>query len=252
MLVYDYKYIPLVVNKKRQDNSFHISTASTFPTTNGFTITSGGRVGIGTTTINSETLTINQTTGGASALYVYTTGVTTGQSYGLTVVAGTNSSDRSFAVFSQSSTEYLKVRGDGYLFSTPTYNNQWPGTSANMYVASDGSFGRTTPSSGRFKENIIDWSGNGLNTILALKPKTFKYKKDYVDSDLNFLGLIAEDVAEVLPYLAEYENSNRTGLVENVRYDTIVVPLIAAIQEQQCTICTQASMINILKSCIGI
>jgi hypothetical protein len=32
------------------DNSFHISTASTFPTTNGFTMTSGGSVGIGTTT----------------------------------------------------------------------------------------------------------------------------------------------------------------------------------------------------------
>ena len=30
------------------DNSFHISTASTFPTTNGFTITSAGNVGMGT------------------------------------------------------------------------------------------------------------------------------------------------------------------------------------------------------------
>jgi hypothetical protein len=146
----------------------------------------------------------------------------------------------------------LTLRGDGYMFSVPTYNNTWPGSSANMYVASDGSFGRVTASSRRFKENIIDWSGNGLDTILALKPKTFKYKKDYVNSDLNFLGLIAEEVAEVLPYLAEYKNPDRTGLVENVRYDTIVVPLIAAIQEQQCTICSQASMINTLKTCLGI
>ena len=39
-------------------------------------------------------------------------------------------------------------------------------------------------------------------------------------------------MAEVSPYLAQYENLDRTGLVENVRYDTIVVPLIKAIQEQ--------------------
>ena len=212
-------------------------------------INASGNVGIGTTSVNSEKLTINQTTGNASALYVYTTDVTTGQSYGLTVVAGTNSSDRSFAVFSQSSTEYLKVRGDGYLFSTPTYNNQWPGTSPNMYVASDGSFGRTTPSSGRYKENINEWSGSGLNTILALKPKTFKYKKDYCNSpdNIDFLGLIAEEVAEVSPYLAQYENLDRTGLVENVRYDTIVVPLIKAIQELKATNDDLQAQINELK-----
>ena len=45
------------------------------------------------------------------------------------------------------------------------------------------------------------------------------------------LGLIAEDVAEVSPYLADYENQDRTGQVENVRYANIVVPLIKAIQE---------------------
>jgi hypothetical protein len=172
--------------------------------------------------------------------------------YGGYIRGGQTSGDYALSVAGSSGTEYLKVRGDGYLFSAPTYNNQWPGYSANMYIASDGSMGRITASSCRFKENIIDWSGNGLDTILALKPKTFKYKKDYVNSDLNFLGLIAEDVAEVLPYLAEYENPDRTGLVENVRYDTIVVPLIAAIQEQQCTICSQASMINVLKTCLGI
>jgi hypothetical protein len=202
-------------------------------------INASGNVGIGATSVNNEKLTINQTTGNSSALLVNTVGVTTGQSYGLTVQAGTNGSDRSFAVFNQAGdTEYLKVRGDGYLFSALTYNNQWPGYSANMYVASDGSFGRTTPSSGRYKENIIDWSGNGLDTILALKPKTFKYKKDYCNSpdNIDFLGLIAEEVAEVSPYLAQYENLDRTGLVENVRYDTIVVPLIKAIQELQAQI----------------
>jgi len=159
---------------------------------------------------------------------------TAGQSFGFKVLGGTNSADLAFSVTPQNgSTNYFFIRGDGYMFSSPTYNNLWAGYSANTYVAGDGSFGRTTPSSIRYKENINDWSGNGLDTILALKPKTFKYKKDYCDSpdNIDFLGLIAEEVAEVSPYLAQYENPDRTGLVENVRYDTIVVPLIKAIQE---------------------
>ena len=101
-------------------------------------INSAGRVGIGTTTINNEMLTINQTTGNASALYVYTTGVTTGQSYGLTVVAGTNASDRSFAVFSQASTEYFRVNGNGKVGigqTAPNYSLTVNGTIQCGYIA---------------------------------------------------------------------------------------------------------------------
>jgi hypothetical protein len=177
-------------------------------------ITSGGNVSIGSATDSGFRLYVKGTNG-------------------LYIDGGTSSSNSAFLINDNTGgTQYLRVRGDGYLFSAPTYNNTWAGFSANMYIASDGSFGRTTPSSGRYKDNINDWNGKGLETILALKPKTFKYKKDYCETaNIDFLGLIAEEVAEVLPYLAQYENSDRTGLVENVRYDTIVVPLIAAIQE---------------------
>jgi hypothetical protein len=177
-------------------------------------ITSGGNVSIGSATDSGFRLYVKGTNG-------------------LYIDGGTSSSNSAFLINDNTGgTQYLRVRGDGYLFSTPTYNNTWAGFSANMYIASDGSFGRTTPSSGRYKDNINDWNGKGLETILALKPKTFKYKKDYCETaNIDFLGLIAEEVAEVSPYLAQYEKADRTGLVENVRYDIIVVPLIAAIQE---------------------
>jgi hypothetical protein len=101
-----------------------------------------------------------------------------------------------------------------------------------MYVSSGGTFERGTASSKRFKENITEWDGNGLETILALKPTTFTYIESYYKHpERVMLGLIAEDVAEVCPYLADYENEDGTGQVENVRYSTIVVPLIKAIQE---------------------
>jgi hypothetical protein len=79
-----------------------------------FTVKGNGTVGIGTATLANEKLTVVQTTGNASALYVRTSGVTTGQSYGLTIEAGTNSSDASFRVFNQAgTTQYFGVRGDG-------------------------------------------------------------------------------------------------------------------------------------------
>ena len=88
-------------------------------------------------------------------------------------------------------------------------------------------------SSLRYKEEIKDWSG-GLDVIMALKARTFKYKKDYYNNaDVDFLGLIAEEVSQVCPYLVDYENEDRTGQEENVRYANIVVPLIKAIQELQ-------------------
>ena len=74
----------------------------------------GGNVGIGTTTITNERLTVAHTTANASALLVYTTGLAAGQSYGATIIGGTNSSDASFRVFNQGAgTNYFTVRGDG-------------------------------------------------------------------------------------------------------------------------------------------
>jgi hypothetical protein len=157
-------------------------------------------------------------------------------------IIGIDATSSNSNIFSQNSvgTTLFRLRNDGLFFtgtaSGSPYNNTY-GNVANTYIGSDGAMGRSTASSQRFKENINEWSGNGLDTILALKPKTFTYKADYYKHpNVNFLGLIAEEVAEVSEYLADFENEDRTGEVENVRYANIVVPLIAAIKEQQAQI----------------
>jgi hypothetical protein len=206
------------------DNSFNIynyAAAARY-----LTITSGGNVGIGTTTINSERLTVVQTTGNASALYVYTSGVTTGQSYGLTVVAGTNSSDRSFAVFNQAgNTEYLKVRGDGFLFSSPTYNNTF-GSSANMYVNTDGSFGRAT-SSLKYKTDVKNYD-KGLAEVLKMRPVYYKSINER-EKDLQFAGLIAEEVHEL--GLTEFVQYAPDGSPDALSYQNMIALAFKAIQE---------------------
>jgi hypothetical protein len=214
----------------RQSNAKDGDMTAGANSTSRFYINNNGYIGLGTTSPNDK-LVVQGVSNVWAAKFISNNGQS--DAFGVQIFAGTTSNDTSFRILNAATTsEYLKIRGDGYMFSTPTYNNTWAGYSANMYIASDGSFGRITASSIRFKENINEWNGKGLQTILALKPKTYKYKKEYCESaDIDFLGLIAEEVAEVSPYLAQYENPDRTGLVENVRYDTIVVPLISAIQE---------------------
>ena len=145
-------------------------------------------------------------------------------------------------VFANSSSERMRITsggelqvaysgGAGLIRSQATYTNTSANV-ANMYVGSAYEFGRGTASSMRYKENIADWDGNGLNTILALQPKTFTYKEEYYKHpERVILGLIAEEVAETCKYLADYENEDGSGQVENVRYSYIVVPLIKAVQE---------------------
>lgn len=79
------------------------------------TATFANSVGVGITA-TAEMLNVKQITGNASAALITTVSVTAGQSYGLTVQAGTNSSDRSFLVSNQGGTvDYFKIRGDGVI-----------------------------------------------------------------------------------------------------------------------------------------
>ena len=154
--------------------------------------------------------------------------------------ATSNSSNFGLRIEDSSANALFQVRNDGKietgLQSLSPYNRT-TGSLGNLFVDFDGSLYRGTASSERFKENITDWNVSGLDTILALKPKTFTYKEDYYSQpDRQFLGLIAEEVAEVSPLLADFKNEDGTGDVENVRYATIVVPLIKAIQELEARI----------------
>jgi hypothetical protein len=69
----------------------------------------------------------------------------------------------------------------------------WPGVP--VYVDSQGKLG-TNPSSKRFKENIkpMDKSSEAL---LALKPITFRYKKEIDPAGTPQFGLVAEEVEKV-------------------------------------------------------
>jgi hypothetical protein len=97
-----------------------------------------------------------------------------------------------------------------------------------VYIKSDGQLGTTT-SSRRYKEEISDM-GDASSGIMKLKPVTFYYKPEYASGPrLLQFGLIAEEVAEVYPYLVEY---NKNGEPDSVYYQFVNAMLLNEVQKQ--------------------
>jgi hypothetical protein len=80
-------------------------------------------------------------------------------------------------------------------------------------------------SSARYKEDIVPLAFDG-EKLLALRPVEFKWK----DSGEPGVGLVAEEVAKVIPELVTY---NDKGEIEGVRYDQLAVYLLEMVKQQQ-------------------
>jgi hypothetical protein len=62
--------------------------------------------------------------------------------------------------------------------------------------------------------------------------------------------MIAHELQDTLPEAVFGQKDGE--VMQGVDYMKLLPITIKAIQEQQCTICSQASMINTLKTCLGI
>ncbi len=91
-------------------------------------------------------------------------------------------------------------------------------------------------SSIRYKSNVTFFT-SGLDLIKQLRPVSF----NWTQNDLFDFGLVAEEVAEVEPLLATYNNK---GEVEGVKYDRVGVVLVNAVNEQQTQIESQQKQIS--------
>jgi hypothetical protein len=95
------------------------------------------------------------------------------------------------------------------------------------------------PSSERFKENIKPMD-KASEAILALKPVTFRYKKEFKPKGIPQFGLVAEEVQKVNPDLVVRDPQ---GKPYGVRYDAVNAMLLneflkehRTVQEQKATI----------------
>jgi hypothetical protein len=107
-----------------------------------------------------------------------------------------------------------------------------------VFVNTNGRLGTTT-SSRRFKDSIKPMD-QASEALFALKPVTFRYKKEIDPLGIPQFGLVAEDVEAVNPNLVVRD---KEGKVNSVRYEQINAMLLneflkahRKIQEQEATI----------------
>jgi hypothetical protein len=78
------------------------------------------------------------------------------------------------------------------------------------------------PSSQRFKQNI-EPMGDASDRMLALRPVTFRYKKDLDPEGIPQFGLVAEEVEKVDPNLVARDEQ---GKPYSVRYEAVNAMLL--------------------------
>jgi hypothetical protein len=94
-------------------------------------------------------------------------------------------------------------------------------TGVGVVVSSSGQLG-VAASSARFKQEIKPMD-KASEAILALKPVTFRYKKELDPEGIPQFGLVAEDVEKVSPDLVVRD---KNGEIYTVRYDQVNAMLL--------------------------
>ena len=113
---------------------------------------------------------------------------------------------------------------------------------AAVLVASNGHLGTLT-SSKRFKDDIKPMD-NASEALFALKPVTFRYKKELDPARTQQFGLVAEDVEKVNPELVVRDQN---GKVNSVRYEQVNAMLLNEFLKEHKTVQEQGATIAELK-----
>jgi hypothetical protein len=119
-------------------------------------------------------------------------------------------------------------------------------SATEVFIDENGNLG-TVKSSRRYKEDINDM-GDVSARLLRLRPVRFRYKKPSINGDKPIqFGLIAEEVAQVFPEMAIY---NQQGQPETVKYQMLAPLLLnefikehSRVEEQAKAIAAQGKII---------
>lgn len=167
-----------------------------------FTATPSGLTSLTATTLYATTFDTNVA---AAAL----------QASGTTIAAAGSNTDISITI---------SPKGTGTIVSLPVYSYAVGATNRAMLVDDSGNIGNAT-SSRRFKENIQDM-GDASSAIMNLRPVTFNYRSDKTKTLKT--GLIAEEVALVMPELVSFDE---TGMPYTVSYHELPALLLNELQK---------------------
>jgi len=196
---------------------------------------------VGQEALNNDTTGPGNTGIGGGALQSNTTG---GQNTALGYVAGGNLTTGSYnidigyavdGVAGESST--IRIGNATYITSTyiSGISGQTAAGGAAVFVDSNGKLGTLT-SSARFKDEIKPMD-KASEVILALKPVTFRYKKEIDPAGTSQFGLVAEEVEKVNPDLVARDAKGKTY---TVRYEAVNAMLLNEFLKEHRTVQEQS------------
>jgi len=190
-------------------------------------ITSGGNVGIGTTS-PAYKLDVAGTGGFVSSVSIDSSNTpflyfrstrASGQSGYIkddgNMVFQKTESGGGFRFLNSSSTILMSIDSGG--------NVDIDTLGTGLVYSNSGVLTSTNPSDSRLKDNIVSLN-YGLNEILKLRPVSYNWKNDKINQGKQF-GFIAQEVQEVMPELVkefETEEGNRLGLDKEGIYAALV------------------------------
>ncbi len=219
----------------------------------GANINGGGNTAVGTLALAASTTSIDNTAVGADALVALKSG-NTNTAIGRRAFAELTDGRNNVALGYQAGDDltsgshniYIKNQGEPTESRTTRIGNlqervfvagiaKTVVSGKNVIVTPDGQLG-VGVSSERFKENVEALDGV-IDPLMELRPVTYRYKKGVPgQSGGSHYGLLAEEVAQVLPDLVVYDSDGR---VESVRYAELTAVLLRALQVQQTQVVAQ-------------
>jgi hypothetical protein len=169
--------------------------------------------------------------GAGSAVVSGNYNVIIGGSGGL-LEGGTSGQDNTIVISDGEGTRRMAFNSVGtpYFFQLPVSSGI---TTTVRFNPADSTMGYDG-SSKNFKENIVNCP-YGLNEVLKLQSKKFKYK----NSNANDVGFIAEEMIQVIPEVVGLAQNvkDSTGIEDGqplfINYDRLTSVLVKAVQEQQ-------------------
>jgi hypothetical protein len=195
-----------------------------------FNIDGAFNTAVGTQALSSNTNGSFNTANGAGALFRNTEGSgNTANGYGALAANITGSNNAAFGAFSGSNITTannvicIGAAGenvDNSCYIGHIFGGTVPG-GATVIIDNSGHLG-TVVSSARFKDEIKPMD-KASEAILALKPVTFRYKKEIDPKNIPQFGLVAEDVAKVHPDLVARDTK---GELYTVRYEAVNAMLL--------------------------
>jgi len=194
-------------------------------------------VAVGTDSLSSNTIGVGNTAIGTDALE----SSTGSDNLALGAFAGINQTTGSANVYIGA--HMAGVAGESNACYIASIFGQTSATGIPVLINSDNKLGTTT-SSKRFKEKISPME-RASGMLYALKPVTFRYKKEIDPSSTLQFGLVAEEVEKVNPDLVVRD---KEGKPYSVRYDQVNAMLLNEFLKAHCKIEEQEATIAQLKA----